>query len=122
MKNPKIPLFLLENTKMYLTIDTQNTINMIMMNTTKLMKLKRATMWQFRHIWWPLVPVDDTKVAIRQDKHHDVAQDMIVHRQKRQEETTKAPEVDQHHVTIAQICPKEIILELEGRHVLVQGI
>ena len=122
MKNPKIPLFLLENTKMYLTIDTLNTINMIMMNTMKLMKLKRATMWQFRHIWWPLVPVGDTKVAVRQDKHHDVAQDMIVHHQKHQEETTKAPEVDQHHVIIAQICPKEIILELEERHVLVQGI
>jgi len=68
------------------------------------------------------VPVEDTKVAVRQDKHHDVAQDMIVHHQKHQEETTKAPEVDQHHVIIAQICPKEIILELEERHVLVQGI
>ena len=116
---------------MYMTVDTLKTKNFldfqpaiqIMMNTMKLMKLKRATMWQFRHIWWPWVRVEDTKVPDAkvpglQDKRHDTAQE----HQKLREETTTIQEVGQHHVTIVQIYPIDLILELEGHHVHAQGI
>ena len=119
------------NTKTYMTVDTLKTKNFldfqpaiqIMMNTMKLMKLKRATMWQFRHIWWPWVQVEDTKVPDVKvpgllDKRHDIAQE----HQKLQEETIIVQEVDQHLVIIVQIYPIDLILELEGRHVHAQGI